>query len=86
LFQEPTYEELKAAMEAWLNPENAAETGTVVGITDDDGTASGPTDSSPIVSGTPVSTSTKTQKSPSAVAAKANTEDLTKAFDNLFNS
>lgn len=79
LFQEPSYDELKLAMEAWLNPENAAETPTIVGIAADDDVVIIPESAS---SATP----TKTPASPSAVASKSNTEDLTKAFDNLFNS
>jgi len=77
LFQEPTYDELKSAMEAWLNPENAAETPTVVGTASDDDAP---------ISGPPVSTVPKSTASPSAAASKSNAEDLTKAFDNLFNS
>ncbi len=73
LFPELSYDELKSVMDAWLNPETAAEP-TVNVVSDDD-------------DGIPDATSTSaTSKSPSATTSKSNTEDLTKAFDNLFNS
>lgn len=78
LFPEPTYEELKNAMNAWLNPGDEPSVDVSEPSQPDVVTAPTPTVSAP----TPKATS----KSPSATAAQANTDDLTKAFDNLFNS
>lgn len=78
LFPEPTYEELKNAMNAWLNPGDEPSVDVSEPSQPDVVTTPTPTVSAP----TPKATS----KSPSATAAQANTDDLTKAFDNLFNS
>lgn len=78
LFPEPTYEELKNAMNAWLNPGDEPAVDVQEQSQPEVVTAPTPTVSAP----TPKATS----KSPSATAAQANTDDLTKAFDNLFNS
>lgn len=78
LFPEPTYEELKNAMNAWLNPGDEPPVDVSEPSQPDVVTAPTPT-----VSAT---TTKDTSKSPSATAAQANTDDLTKAFDNLFNS
>jgi len=83
LFPEPTYEELKNAMTAWLNPgdETAVETSDPSPL--DEVVASSVQTSAPAAAPAAPKTS---GKSPSAVASQANTDDLTKAFDNLFNS
>lgn len=79
LFPEPEYEDLKAAMNEWLNP--ATPIDEVAAISVEESTE-------PVVeSKVPtVSPSSKAGKSPSATASKANADDLTAAFDNLFNS
>ena len=74
LFPELSYDQLKAVMDAWLNPETASEP-SVNAVSDEDG------DVDAVAPVAPTS-----NKSPSASASKSNTEDLTKAFDNLFNS
>ena len=79
LFPEYTYDELKSVMDAWLNPETQTAEGTVNTIVEDDA----PFTTSP--SPTPSAGKTATA-SPSAKASKANTDDVTAAFDNLFNS
>ena len=77
LFPELSYDELKGVMNAWLHPEDAVDKEVVSNsVVDDDDTAA------PVVESVP----SKSNKSPSAVASKSNTDDLTKAFDNLFNS
>lgn len=78
LFPEPTYDELKNAMNAWLNPGDEPAVDVQEQSQPEVVTAPTPTVSAP----TPKATS----KSPSATASQANTDDLTKAFDNLFNS
>ena len=79
LFPEYTYDELKSVMDAWLNPETQTSEGTVNTIVEDDA----PFTTSPAP--TPSAGKTATA-SPSAKASKANTDDVTAAFDNLFNS
>ncbi len=74
LFPELSYDQLKAVMDAWLNPETSSEP-SVNAVADEDG------DVEAVAPVAPTS-----NKSPSASASKSNTEDLTKAFDNLFNS
>jgi len=76
LFPELSYDQLKAVMDAWLNPETSAEP-SVNAVADEDGDG----DVEAVAPVAPTS-----NKSPSASASKSNTEDLTKAFDNLFNS
>jgi hypothetical protein len=76
LFPELGYDQLKAVMDAWLNPETNSE--PMVNAVVDEDPESEPTPT-PVVS-KPKATS------PSATVSKTNTEDLTKAFDNLFNS
>lgn len=80
LFPEYSYDELKSVMDAWLNPEAQTTEGTVNTIVEDDAPpfATAP---APAASTAKVSTA-----SPSAKASKANTDDVTAAFDNLFNS
>ncbi len=79
LFPEFSYEELKSVMNAWLNPETQPAEGTVNTIVDDDTPFT--------VSPSPTPNAGKTANtSPSAKASKANTDDVTTAFDNLFNS
>lgn len=76
LFPELTYEQLKSVMDAWLNPETATEP-VVNAVSDEDGDV----EAESVAPATP-----SANKSPSATTSKANTEDLTKVFDNLFNS
>lgn len=79
LFPEPTYADLKAAMEQWLSSKDGGE-----------GAESTPSDSdaSPLVEEEIPTEAVvdKPQPSPSKVAAKSNSEDVTKVFDDLFNS
>jgi len=93
LFPEPKYNELKEVMNAWLHPEEAATTTetSVNTVVDEDDTQ--PVTKTVIVeSAAPaaeaktVANKTAVNKSPTATAAKINTDDLSKAFDNLFNS
>jgi hypothetical protein len=82
LFPEPKYEELKEVMTIWLNPENAPAETVNNSVVDED-------DTQPVAAAAAVQAATApkaTSKSPTASAAKTNTDDLTKAFDNLFNS
>jgi hypothetical protein len=79
LFPEPKYEELKEVMNAWLNPEEAPAETVSNAVVDDDDTQ--PVAAAAVQAAAPKATS----KSPTATAAKTNTDDLTKAFDNLFN-
>jgi hypothetical protein len=81
LFPEPEYEELKAAMNEWLNPTAPADEVVKTSVVDEESTQ--PVVESAIATEAPPS---KATKSPSATASKANADDLTKAFDNLFNS
>lgn len=80
LFPELSYDELKGVMEAWLHSSENNEDSSA----SPSAAASSETKASLEESVTPkVATSTK---SPSAVASKSNTDDVSKAFDNLFNS
>jgi hypothetical protein len=79
LFPEYSYDELKSVMDAWLNPETQPTEGTVNTIVEDDA----PFTTSPTPSPSAGKTATA---SPSAKSSKANTDDVTAAFDNLFNS
>ncbi len=82
LFPEPKYEELKEVMNAWLNPEDGPRETVSNAVVDEESTQ-------PVVAvaeSAPVAAPKTSSKSPTATAAKSNTEDLTKAFDNLFNS
>lgn len=95
LFPEPKYNDLKEVMNAWLHPEEATTTTetSVNTVIDEDDTqpvtksviaeSEVPT---PAVSKTVSNKATSTNKSPTATSAKTNTDDLSKAFDNLFNS
>jgi hypothetical protein len=65
-------------MDAWLNPEAQATEGTVNAIVEDD--------APPFATAPAPSTAKASTASPSAKASKANTDDVTAAFDNLFNS
>jgi len=74
LFPEFSYDELKEVMNAWLNPDGSIPTeGTVNTIVDDDAQS-------------PAPKAVATNKSPTATASRANTEDVSAALDNLFNS
>jgi hypothetical protein len=74
LFPEFSYDELKEVMNAWLNPDGSIPSeGTVNTIVDEETPA-------------PAPKATATNKSPTAVAAKSNSDDVAAAFDNLFNS
>jgi hypothetical protein len=74
LFPEFSYDELKEVMNAWLNPDGSIPSeGTVNTIVDDDAQS-------------PAPKAVATNKSPTATASKSNTEDVSAAFDNLFNS
>ena len=87
LFPELSYDELKNVMNAWLHPEDGQTTETVAsGVVDEEATQPvTPTVDSEVQ--TSVEPKPKaTNKSPTTSASKSNTDDLTKAFDNLFNS
>ena len=87
LFPELSYNELRAVMEASLQSGNEDEPSVPV----TDTTSTPATDES---SASPASHGVKTDfdkappapKSPSAASSKSNTDDVSKAFDNLFNS
>jgi hypothetical protein len=65
-------------MNAWLNPEEAPAETVSNAVVDDD-------DTQPVAAAAVQAAPKATSKSPTATAAKTNTDDLTKAFDNLFN-
>jgi hypothetical protein len=82
LFPELSYDELKDVMDKWLNPEQAEDdSATAVVAADADEDASVPTPTAaPKAAAKPVA-------SPSAAKAKAGgSDDVSKAFDDLFNS
>ena len=81
LFPEFSYEELKGVMNAWLNPETQSVEGTVNTIVEDDAPFTAPPTAAPAFP-----KATATNKSPTATAAKSNSDDVAAAFDNLFNS
>ncbi len=85
LFPEPKYEELKEVMNAWLNPEEGPRETVSNAVVDEESTQPvvAVAESAPVAAQSAPKASTK---SPTTSAAKSNTEDLTKAFDNLFNS
>jgi hypothetical protein len=87
LFPELSYDELKGIMTAWLHPEEDPNKEVVSNsVVDEEATQPTVPSSTPAaVTATPPVVS-KPAKSPSAVASKSNTEDMTKAFDNLFNT
>ena len=76
VFPELSYDELKAVMEAWLASNDTENSGNEESVptVDEVETAAVEVAKNP------------TNKSPSATVAKSNVEDVTKAFDNLFNS
>ena len=81
LFPEMSYDELKDVMDRWLNPESSAEsadsTETTVGTVDDEATEA--VAASAAKTAAPVS--------PTAAKSKGSgSDDVTKAFDDLFNS
>jgi len=83
LFPEFSYDELKDVMDKWLNPEPAAETESTSVVAEDD-TELSEAVATPVAAKPPA---VKTAVSPSAVKAKsAATDDVTQAFDDLFNS
>lgn len=89
LFPEPKYNDLKEVMNAWLHPEEAAPETSVNTVVDEDDTqpvakAAVLEEAAPAAK--PVSKPATVNKSPTASTSKGNTDDLTKAFDNLFNS
>ena len=87
LFPELSYDELKNVMNAWLHPEDGQSTETVASGVVDEETTQPVTPTVDAEAQTSVESKPKaTSKSPTASASKANTDDLTKAFDNLFNS
>jgi hypothetical protein len=78
LFPEFSYDELKDVMDKWLNPDTVETTETPVVSADDDDVPAQPA-AAPAAS--------KPTASPSAAKAKsAATDDVTAAFDDLFNS
>lgn len=84
LFPELSYDELKDIMDNWLNPETSdSSVDPVIAVassTDDD-------DSIAIAPPTKVSTKVIPTSSPSAAKAKAGaSDDVSKAFDDLFSS
>jgi hypothetical protein len=83
LFPELSYEELKDVMDKWLNPdETAADPAVTATATDSD-------DDAPFPTATKTATAPKAAvtASPTAVKAKAgSSDDVNKAFDDLFNS
>jgi hypothetical protein len=79
LFPELTYDELKGVMEAWLHSsENSEESASP--------SAAASSETKSTLEEAVVTPKVTTPKSPSAVASKSNTDDVSKAFDNLFNS
>lgn len=82
LFPELSYEELKDVMDKWLNPESGEPSETVegaVGTVDEEATEAVATSAVKSAPSAPVS--------PTAAKAKAGaSDDVTKAFDDLFNS
>jgi len=76
LFPELSYDELKNVMNAWLHPEDGDEHAvSTIAVADE-------SEETP----TPTPVSVTTSKSPSATSAKSNSDDVTAAFDNLFNT
>ena len=82
LFPELSYEELKDVMDKWLNPESGEPSETVegaVGTVDEEATEA--------VATSAVKSAVSAPVSPTAAKAKAGaSDDVTKAFDDLFNS
>jgi len=83
LFPELSYEELKDVMDKWLNPdETAADPAVTATATDSDDEAPFPT-----AAKTATAPKAAVTASPTAVKAKAgSSDDVNKAFDDLFNS
>lgn len=81
LFPELSYDELKGVMEAWLHSSEGGE---------DSSSSPSATASSETKAALEESAASEVKsapaKSPSAVTSKSNTDDVSKAFDNLFNS
>lgn len=91
LFPELSYDELRGVMEASLQNGAEVESTSVSGNTSarDESTVPSTSSDEPNQTGTPSTTpavKSPTVKSPSAAASKSNTDDVSKAFDNLFNS
>jgi hypothetical protein len=88
LFPELSYDELRGVMEAWLSAEAGEETTAVSGTTVDTETAVSAPVAHNVADNIPTTPAVKSSppKSPSAAASKSNTDDVSKAFDNLFNS
>jgi hypothetical protein len=86
LFPEFSYDELKDVMDKWLNPEPTAETESTSVVVEDDTELSEATEAV-ATPATAKPAAVKPAVSPSAVKAKsAATDDVTQAFDDLFNS
>jgi len=83
LFPEPSYEDLKVAMDKWLHPEDSVTEEPVVPDNAPDDSV-GETSAQKQVKETAVVT--KEKSSPSAQKAASNVDDVTKAFANLFDS
>ena len=83
LFPELSYEELKDVMDKWLNPdETTADPAVTATATDSDDEAPFPT-----AAKTATAPKAAVTASPTAVKAKAgSSDDVNKAFDDLFNS
>lgn len=79
LFPELSYDELKAVMEAWLHSSDGGDDATPIAAASSANTAA-------LEEAAPAPKAASAPKSPSAVTSKANTDDVSKAFDNLFNS
>ncbi len=77
LFPELSYDELKEVMDQWLNPEEEDDEAAPTSVAEDSD------DEQKIPA---VEAETKTVKSPSATKAKNTSDDVSKAFDDLFNS
>ena len=83
LFPELSYDELKNVMDAWLHSENGENESTTNTTEETSAVATS------VVTGGVTPTADKavtSKKSPSAATSKSNTDDVSKAFDNLFNS
>ena len=83
LFPELSYDELKNVMDAWLHSENGENESTTNTTEETSAVATS------VVTGDVTPTADKavtSKKSPSAATSKSNTDDVSKAFDNLFNS
>ena len=83
LFPELSYDELKNVMDAWLHSENGENESTTSATEETSAVASSDVTCDVTPTADKIVTS---KKSPSAATSKSNTDDVSKAFDNLFNS